>query len=244
VTVGLGAGGQLTGLRTLRIFSVLSRLASRWPSLKVLLKAMVKTAYSLNYWLVLFILMLFICASMFQAFFSTKFHFEDVETLGRAVDTKVRRDWCSPPAGNYTWHFNREDCIPRANFDTLLWALVTTFQIMTGEATTHRHSHMQPILCYARLRHVALCCREHDVKGCVRAPGRTSKQQQQTTGENWNTIMYAGMRAGGWPFILLFVAVIFLGQILFLSVFLSMLLNKFDEALHHTLPHSAGLCLC
>eukprot|EP00434_Breviolum_minutum_P036915 symbB.v1.2.032718.t1/scaffold3963.1/size47363/2 len=49
------------------------------------------------------------------------------------------------------------------------------------------------------------------------------------TGENWNTIMYAGMRAQGWIFGIFFVGLIIFGQILFLSLFLSMLLSKFDE---------------
>eukprot|EP00927_Polykrikos_kofoidii_P085372 TRINITY_DN9275_c0_g3_i1.p1 TRINITY_DN9275_c0_g3~~TRINITY_DN9275_c0_g3_i1.p1 ORF type:complete len:1882 (-),score=349.70 TRINITY_DN9275_c0_g3_i1:200-5845(-) len=52
---------------------------------------------------------------------------------------------------------------------------------------------------------------------------------QIMTGENWNTIMYAGMRAKGWPFSVLFVFLILFGQTLFLSLFLSMLMSKFDE---------------
>merc|ERR1719359_371350 len=36
-----GGGGGLKALRTLRLFRVLNKLASRWPPLKVLLKAMV-----------------------------------------------------------------------------------------------------------------------------------------------------------------------------------------------------------
>merc|ERR1711862_908913 len=62
---------------------------------------------------------------------------------------------------------------------------------------------------------------------------------QIMTGENWNTIMYAAMRAGSaWdvPFDLgsvlaaiLFVIIIMFGQTLFLSLFLSMLISKFGE---------------
>lgn len=62
---------------------------------------------------------------------------------------------------------------------------------------------------------------------------------QVMTGENWNTIMYASMRSGsrydpsGRPnpaiAALLFVVLILFGQILFLSLFLSMLISKFGE---------------
>ena len=49
------------------------------------------------------------------------------------------------------------------------------------------------------------------------------------TGENWNTVMYAGMRSAGPGFALLFVLIILFGQTLFLSLFLSMLMSKFDD---------------
>lgn len=57
---------------------------------------------------------------------------------------------------------------------------------------------------------------------------------QIMTGENWNAIMYAGMRAGRssnieWLYGLLYVVLLLSGQILFLSLFLSMLLSKFDQ---------------
>jgi len=63
---------------------------------------------------------------------------------------------------------------------------------------------------------------------------------QVMSGENWNTIMYAGMRASErWSSIwfvpptvvaaLLFISLILFGQGLFMSLFLSMLISKFDE---------------
>lgn len=171
----VGQAGPLTALRTLRLFRVLNKLANRWPSFKVLLKAMVLTAISLNYWLILFALVLYICTLMAQTFFALEFHFNDPDSFDFV--TNRGEFWCPGTEGLDPSY--RQDCIPRANFDTFLWALVTIFQIMTGE--------------------------------------------------NWNTVMYAGMRAGGPGFCLLFVLLIMFGQTLFLSLFLSMLMSKFDD---------------
>ena len=171
-----GQGGPFTALRTFRLFRVLNKLASRWPSFRVLLKAMLYTGKSLSYWIVLFSLVLYICTLMFMQLFNRKFHFTDVDTLAE-VGPDQGQAWCTGTEG-LAEPF-RQDCIPRANFDTFLWSLVSIFQIMTGE--------------------------------------------------NWNTIMYAGMRAQGWIFGIFFVGLIIFGQILFLSLFLSMLLSKFDE---------------
>eukprot|EP00931_Biecheleriopsis_adriatica_P119863 TRINITY_DN9503_c0_g1_i1.p1 TRINITY_DN9503_c0_g1~~TRINITY_DN9503_c0_g1_i1.p1 ORF type:complete len:1886 (-),score=426.27 TRINITY_DN9503_c0_g1_i1:127-5784(-) len=171
----VGAAGPLTALRTLRLFRVLNKLANRWPSFKVLLKAMVLTGISLNYWLVLFVLVLYIFTLMTQTFFAKEFHFHDTDTLDKVLNPG--ESWC-PGTEHLEWNY-RQDCIPRANFDTFIWAMVTIFQIMTGE--------------------------------------------------NWNTVMYAGMRAKGWPFFIIFAFLILFGQTLFLSLFLSMLMSKFDK---------------
>ncbi|CAE7614492.1 Cacna1s, partial [Symbiodinium sp. CCMP2456] len=176
VQMCVGQAGPFTALRTLRLFRVLNKLANRWPSFKVLLKAMVLTAISLNYWLILFALVLYICTLMVQTFFATEFHFNDPDSFDYV--TNPGEFWC-PGTENEKEAAYRQDCIPRANFDTFLWALVTIFQIMTGE--------------------------------------------------NWNTVMYAGMRAAGPGFCLLFVLLILFGQTLFLSLFLSMLMSKFDH---------------
>jgi len=172
---GGGGGSAFTALRTLRLFRVLNKLAHRNLSFRVLLKAMVATGASLRYWACLFVLVLYIFTLMWQTFFATRFHFEDPDTFDK-VSADALQPWCHGQYGN-------QDCIPRANFDTFFWAIITIFQVMTGE--------------------------------------------------NWNTIMYAGIRsyeAPMRPFIAgLFMFLILFGQILFLSLFLSMLMAKFEE---------------
>lgn len=183
-----GGGGGLSALRTFRLFRVMNKLANKWSKLKVLLKAMLHTGAALNYWLILFVLVLYIFTLMWMSIFAKQFHFEDADALAPLVPKQYHgEEWCPETKGK-SWHF-RQDCIPRAHFDTFTWGFVTVFQVMTGE--------------------------------------------------NWNTIMYAGMRASErWegtlvpPTVLsaaLFVIMILFGQTLFLSLFLSMLISKFDE---------------
>jgi len=189
-----GGGGGLSVLRTFRLFRVMNKLANKWTKLKVLLKAMLKTGMALNYWLVLFGLVLYIFTLMWISIFAKQFHFNDPDSFDALEDAKhAGEPWCADTESLGNTHSDkwtyRQDCIPRAHFDTFIWGFVTIFQVMTGE--------------------------------------------------NWNTIMYAGMRASQrWegtlipPTVLaagLFIVLILFGQTLFLSLFLSMLISKFDE---------------
>jgi len=184
-----GKAGGLKALRTLRLFRVLNKFASRSAALKILLKSMIETAKALRYWLVLFVLVLYIFTLMWMHFFNNQYHFKDPDALdqvdawpGSTADDPI--PWCPVEDGPFSrvrsnkLH-HHQDCIPRAHFDNFGWGFVTIFQVMTGE--------------------------------------------------NWNTIMYAGMRAGGWGFGFFYIILLLFGQILFLSLFLSMLLSKFDE---------------
>jgi len=193
-----GSPGGLKALRTLRLFRVLNKFASRSPPLKILLKAMVATGKALRYWLILFFLVLYICTLMWMHFFANRFQFKEnndpAETFAAVHGYKGDEadPWCpdNRHLGNQYNHL-RQGCIPRAHFDNFGWGFVTVFQIMTGE--------------------------------------------------NWNTIMYAAMRSGGCSpeggggliecifYGLMHVGLLLFGQILFLSLFLSMLLSVFDD---------------
>lgn len=177
---------NLSMLRTLRLFRVLLKIAKKQPKLGVLIKAMLGTARALKYWSVLFLLVLYIFTLMMMTFYSNRFHFEDPDSFAKN-NIKETADgdaipWC-PGTETLVWN-DRQECIPRANFDTFTWGFVTVFQIMTGE--------------------------------------------------NWNTIMYAAMRTGGSAMeamaaAIVFVILILFGQTLFLSLFLSMLINSYSE---------------
>eukprot|EP00927_Polykrikos_kofoidii_P025416 TRINITY_DN22831_c0_g1_i1.p1 TRINITY_DN22831_c0_g1~~TRINITY_DN22831_c0_g1_i1.p1 ORF type:complete len:2622 (-),score=470.03 TRINITY_DN22831_c0_g1_i1:58-7023(-) len=51
---------------------------------------------------------------------------------------------------------------------------------------------------------------------------------QILTGENWNTVMYDGMRAAGWVSLSFFVLVIIFGQFVILNLFLAILMMNFE----------------
>merc|ERR1719214_215850 len=60
---------------------------------------------------------------------------------------------------------------------------------------------------------------------------------QMLSGENWNTVMYDGMRALGWPAVLYFLSVIIFGSCIILNLFLAILMTRFD---HHQDTIQAG----
>jgi FtsZ-interacting cell division protein ZipA len=50
------------------------------------------------------------------------------------------------------------------------------------------------------------------------------------SGENWNTVMYDGMKAVGWPAVFFFLALIIVGQCIIFNLFLAILMAQFEEA--------------
>ncbi|GLD95008.1 hypothetical protein PINS_up003633 [Pythium insidiosum] len=103
---------SLSGLRSFRLFA-LFRLARSWPSLQQLLATMLSTLREVGNFSVLFLLFMYIYALIGMQTFANQFQFD------------VHGNRASRPENIYY--------IPRSNFDTLLWSLVTVFQILTGE---------------------------------------------------------------------------------------------------------------
>eukprot|EP00427_Karlodinium_veneficum_P059745 CAMPEP_0169385084 /NCGR_PEP_ID=MMETSP1017-20121227/43865_1 /TAXON_ID=342587 /ORGANISM="Karlodinium micrum, Strain CCMP2283" /LENGTH=1806 /DNA_ID=CAMNT_0009485871 /DNA_START=606 /DNA_END=6023 /DNA_ORIENTATION=+ len=166
---GGGAVRAFRGLRLLRIF----KLAKKWTSFRVIIKAMIGTIMSLGNLGVLLFIMIFIFTLMGMEFFALEFQFkEDGHRF--------------PETGTWTSCYNEKDnysCVPRAHFDTFLWAFITVYQILTGE--------------------------------------------------NWNAIMYDGMKASN-LYIAYFVLVMVFGQFIMLSLFLAVLMSKFEESREQT----------
>lgn len=84
-----------------------------WPSLQKLLLTIVSTVREIGNFSVLLFLFMYIYALIGMQMFGNRFRFD---ADGFPVDT-------AHPAVY----------IPRANFDTMLWSMVTIFQILTGE---------------------------------------------------------------------------------------------------------------
>lgn len=98
-----GASSALSSFRTLRVFRTF-KLLNRWESLQQLVYAVFKSGPGLGYFCIILFLYIFICALAGMSLFAGKMD-NDTLTFGT----------------------------PRTNYDTLFIALVTTFQIVSGE---------------------------------------------------------------------------------------------------------------
>eukprot|EP00746_Dinoflagellata_sp_MGD_P008476 gnl/MRDRNA2_/MRDRNA2_116976_c0_seq1.p1 gnl/MRDRNA2_/MRDRNA2_116976_c0~~gnl/MRDRNA2_/MRDRNA2_116976_c0_seq1.p1 ORF type:complete len:1680 (-),score=292.24 gnl/MRDRNA2_/MRDRNA2_116976_c0_seq1:144-4679(-) len=174
--MGLGGGGgaarAFRGFRLLRIF----RLAKKWTSFRILLKSMAVTAKAMGNFTVLLVLMMYVFTLMAMSFFATSFHF-DYDEGGHIMPELAGKGYCGPKKVDGS---DNLDCVPRAHFDTFIWAFVTIFQILSGE--------------------------------------------------NWNTVMYDGMEAGGWGAVFFFLGLIVVGQCIILNLFLALLMAKFEDS--------------
>lgn len=88
-----------------------------WVSLRLLLNTIVKTMAQVANFVVLLLLFMYIAALIGMQLFANRFRFDPVTALPLVV---------TDPA-----YLQVEP--PRHNFDNLLWATVTVFQILTGE---------------------------------------------------------------------------------------------------------------
>ncbi|KAL3665815.1 hypothetical protein V7S43_009242 [Phytophthora oleae] len=107
--------GAVSALRSFRLFRVF-KLARDWKSLRELLEMIIRAVASIANFGVLLFLFIYIYALVGVQFFGNTMRFDD---------------------DGYPTPFNLEEfwngTVPRNNFDTLLWAAVTVFQIITGE---------------------------------------------------------------------------------------------------------------
>jgi hypothetical protein len=130
---GSGAITAFRGFRLLRIF----KLAKKWTSFRVLVKAMGRTMASMFHFSVVLLLMMLVFTLMGTTFFSRTFRFT-VDADGHKVQVPgpSRAPYCPGEDENGVWVASLDgnvDCIPRAHFDGFLMAFVTVFQVLSGE---------------------------------------------------------------------------------------------------------------
>lgn len=112
---GTGHGGVATVFRMMRVFRIF-RLARNWQSFARLLSTIIKTVKDLaNFTLLLFIV-IYVFALVGMQLFANRFRF----------DTRTRL-----AVENVTCGACPTIDIPRTNFDTLLYAIMTVFQSIT-----------------------------------------------------------------------------------------------------------------
>eukprot|EP00945_MAST-04E_sp_MAST-4E-sp1_P008438 g8438.t1 len=155
-------GSAVSALRSFRLFRVF-KLARSWVSLRKLLQTIARTLVDIANFTVVLFLFIYIFALIGMQLFANKFRF-DPET----------NEPLSMLENGY-----ESGQVPRANFDTFIWAVATVFQVLTGE--------------------------------------------------NWNTIMYDGMRVAGAGGAAYFITLVVLGNFIVLNLFLAILLGNFEN---------------
>ncbi|CEG50199.1 voltage-gated ion channel superfamily [Plasmopara halstedii] len=107
--------GAVSALRSFRLFRVF-KLARDWKSLRELLEMIFRAVASITNFGVLLFLFIYIYALIGVQFFGNTMRFDNE---GYSTPFNLDEFW--------------DGTVPRNNFDTLLWAAVTVFQIITGE---------------------------------------------------------------------------------------------------------------
>lgn len=107
--------GGLTALRSFRLFRIF-KLARKWHTMQRLLQLIVTTLVDVSNFLLLVCLFIFIYAMLGIEFFANRMRFDE---QGHAI-----------PIGGEGYD---AAYVPRHNFDTVLNAVVTVYQILSGE---------------------------------------------------------------------------------------------------------------
>ncbi|RLN47503.1 hypothetical protein BBJ29_000588 [Phytophthora kernoviae] len=107
--------GAVSALRSFRLFRVF-KLARDWKSLRELLEMIARAVASITNFAVLLFLFIYIYALIGVQFFGNTMRFD---ADGYPTPFTLEGFW--------------DGTVPRNNFDTLLWAVVTVFQVITGE---------------------------------------------------------------------------------------------------------------
>ncbi|CAN0138125.1 unnamed protein product [Ectocarpus sp. 12 AP-2014] len=108
-------GGGLSALRSFRVLRIL-KLARGWSSMRDLLETLRKTLLDIGNFALLLLLFMFIYVLIGMQFFANRLHFaEDGRVIGIGEEG----------------YYDAE--VPRSNFDTLLHAFTTVFEVLSGE---------------------------------------------------------------------------------------------------------------
>nr|CCA18882.1 similar to sodium channel putative [Albugo laibachii Nc14] len=110
--------GNVSALRTFRLFRVF-KLARNWKSFRELLALIIRAVAGIANFAVLLFLFIYIYALLGIQFYANTMRFDaDAYAVSAAHGTDLA-----------FWNAQ----LPRSNFDSLLWAFVTVFQVITGE---------------------------------------------------------------------------------------------------------------
>ena len=116
-----GSGGGISALRSFRLFRIF-KLARSWTDLRIILEKIIMTLRDVSNFAVLLILFMYILALVGMQVFANRLRFDNDDL---PVSFEQYNDY--DPSELQNKHQ------PQAHFDTLGWALVTIFQVLSGE---------------------------------------------------------------------------------------------------------------
>ena len=114
---GGGGGGAISALRGARLLRIL-KMAKEWETMQTLLGLIAKTVLEIGNFGILLFLFIFIYSLCGMQFFANRMRFDD---NGWKIDISDYEAWENAPDH------------PQHHFDDIAWAMVTVFQILTGE---------------------------------------------------------------------------------------------------------------
>ena len=112
-----GGGGAISALRGARLLRIL-KMAKEWETMQTLLRLIAKTVLEIGNFGILLVLFIFIYSLCGMQFFSNRMVFDSMDAPVDIADWDRWLEYYPDRMGH---------------FDTLLWSMVTIFQVLTGE---------------------------------------------------------------------------------------------------------------
>eukprot|EP00941_MAST-03F_sp_MAST-3F-sp1_P005593 g5593.t1 len=237
-------GGALSVLRTFRLFR-LFKLARSWKSLQHLLRTMVKTLKDIANFAVLLVLFMYIFALVGMQFFANRYRFDDrgyaLPLLLDGDPVKLQPRLVSIDSGTFQVSsnydvldgpYNLAAQLPGApDSDTSKWNYVkdgTLVHSLCKKSTA-------AFLADSSLQSGGAYCLNPDYFAAEVPRAHFDDLLwafttvfQVLSGENWNTVMYDGWRAVGWPAVIYFICLMVMGVMIVLELFVAILLGNFE----------------
>ena len=214
-------GGSLSVLRTFRLMHVF-KLARSWKELNRIINTIFKSLASIAYLSLILLLFVFIFALLGMQFFGYKFYFCDY--------TGVDAEALCPPGVDPNLCPGHRDCYVRCDSSDIgQWLdvegskyneLAQCLQYPPGDEATFWQE--DGVECWAKVGWSDVARHNFD-----NIYWSVITIFQILTGENWNEVMYDGMRSTGSLSCIYFLLLFILGNYIILNLFLAILLDNF-----------------
>ena len=224
-------GGMFSVFRAFRLLRVF-RLARNWKELNQVINTVFSSLASIAYLSLILLLFIFIFALLGKEFFGFKFYFCEFVENAEAVCPPGQKDVCPK-------HY---DCYVKCYDDNLYnttgsymaieasryndQARCDKYCVLGGDACDGSCWSAAGIECWAKVGHCDIS--RHNFDDIYTSIVTIF---QVLTGENWNEVMYDGIRTTSYLAALYFVVLTVMGNYIVLNLFLAILLDQFDHEL-------------